>query len=198
MALDQTELYNLIERVSKDDKDAFGELYDATASRVFAVVLRITSNKELAEEVVSDAYMQAWRTAVNYDRALAAPLTWLIMIARSRAIDALRRERSATKNQLPALENAEFVDEVVPEPLLTTLGVEQTAELESVLKLLDWKERQMIALAFYRGYSHREIAQYTGEPLGSVKTILRRAQAVLRSALIETDLITESNYDKVS
>ena len=198
MALDKTELCSLIQSVSQGDREAFGELYDATVSRVFGVVMRITSNKELAEEAVSDAYMQVWRTAVNYDRELAAPLTWIIMIARSRALDGLRRERSATKNQVDAIEDYNMVDETTAEPLLATLGVEQNSELEVLLKLLDNTERQMIALAFYRGFSHREIAEYTGEPLGSVKTILRRSQAILRAALIKTDFLVERNHEKVS
>jgi len=198
MAIDQTELYGLIEGMSQGDRDAFGKLYDATVSRVFGVVMRITSNKELAEEVVSDAYMQAWRSAVNYDRELAAPMTWLIMIARSRAIDGLRRERSATKNQVPAIEGFDSVDVMTPEPLVNTLGVEQSDELEELLKLLDRKERQMIALAFYRGFSHREIANYTGEPLGSVKTILRRSQAILRAALLKTDSSNGEYDEKIS
>lgn len=191
MALDKTELYSLIERVAQGDREAFSKLYDATVSRVFGVVMRITSNKELAEEVVSDAYMQVWRSAVNYDRELAAPLTWIIMIARSRALDGLRREKSATKNQVKAIDDYTLADDKTPDPLLSTLGVEQSSELEVLLMLLDSKERQMIALAFYRGFSHREIAEYTGEPLGSVKTILRRSQAILRAALIKTDFLVE-------
>ena len=198
MAIDQTALYDLVVRVSQDDRHAFSELYDVTVSRVFGVVLRITCDKELAEEVVSDVYMQAWRTAVKYDRELAAPLTWLIMIARSRAIDAIRRERSATKNQVPMIEGLDSVDELTPEPLTKTLGIEQSEELETLLKLLDRKERQMIALAFYRGFTHREIAEYTGEPLGSVKTLLRRAQSILRAALVKNDFVTERNYEKAS
>jgi RNA polymerase sigma-70 factor (ECF subfamily) len=198
MALDKTELYGLIESVSQGDREAFSELYDATVSRVFGVVMRITSNKELAEEAVSDAYMQVWRSAVNYDRELAAPLTWIIMIARSRALDGLRRERSATKNQVNVIEDYNLVDDATTEPLLVTLGVEQSSELELLLQLLDNKERQMITLAFYRGFSHREIAEYTGEPLGSVKTILRRSQAILRAALIKTDFLMERSYEKVS
>ena len=191
MALDKTELYSLIESVAQSDREAFSKLYDATVSRVFGVVMRITSNKELAEEVVSDAYMQVWRSAVNYDRELAAPLTWIIMIARSRALDGLRREKSATKNQVMAIDGYPLTDDKTPDPLLSTLGVEQSSELEVLLELLDNKERQMIALAFYRGFSHREIAEYTGEPLGSVKTILRRSQAILRAALIKTDFLVE-------
>ena len=95
------------------------------------------------------------------------------------------------KNQVMAIDGYPLADDKTPDPLLSTLGVEQSSELEVLLELLDNNERQMIALAFYRGFSHREIAEYTGEPLGSVKTILRRSQAILRAALIKTDFLVE-------
>jgi len=186
MVTDQKELYKLLTLMSEGDKPAFGQFYDSTISRTFSVIMRITSNKELAEEVASDVYMQAWRTAINYDPTLAAPMTWLTMIARSRSIDALRREKSATRNQFPLIEDYDVADEETPGPLTEALGEEKSAKLKELLRLLDAPERQMIILAFYRGMSHNEIAAYTGKPLGSVKTILRRAQAVMRSALSKT------------
>jgi len=198
VAVDQTELRELITRMSDGDRAAFGEFYDATVSRVFGVVMRITRNKELTEEVVSDAYMQAWRNAVKYDRELAAPTTWLIMIARSRAIDAIRRERSVTKNQVVMHDDFESIDEVVHGPLLATLGLEQSETLVELLKLLDKDEYQMIMLSFYRGYSHSEIAQYTGKPLGSVKTLLRRAQAILRASVKKVSFVTDKDHGKSS
>ena len=74
--------------------------------------------------------------------------------------------------------------------------MEQGNELAEALKLLDGQQRQMIALAFYRGMSHQEIAEYTGEPLGTVKTLLRRAQSILRAALTKTDLVEGGYYGK--
>ena len=182
MTIDQTELYRLLERMADGDKAAFSRFYDATINRTFGVIMRVTGNKQLAEEVASDAYMQAWRTASKYDSELAAPMTWLIMIARSRAIDTLRRENSATKNQYPLIETFDVVDDSETGPLMETLGAEKSTKLNELLKLLDATERQMIVLAFFRGMSHSEIATHTGKPLGTVKTILRRAQAALKSA----------------
>jgi len=195
MATDQTELYSLLTRMANDDKQAFGRFYHVTVNRAFGVIMKITANKELAEEVASDVYMQAWRTAGTYNADLAAPMTWLIMIARSRAIDALRREKSATRNQYPILEEFDVEDESTPGPLMEAIGAEKGAKLRELLRLLDASERQLIMLAFYRGMSHNEIAVHTGRPLGSVKTILRRAQGVLRSALNKTSFATQMSYE---
>lgn len=181
MAKDQTELYRLLKHIADGDQQAFSDFYDATISRTFGVAMRIMANKQLAEEVVGDVYMQVWRTAVNYNTDLAAPMTWLTMIARSRAIDALRKEHSATKNQLPLTEAAEALDEAESGPLMKTLEAEKISTLNELLLRLDATELQMIKLAFFRGMSHSEIATHTGKPLGTVKTVMRRAQAVLRS-----------------
>jgi len=178
---DQTALHALLKQMADGNQQAFSQFYDATVSRTFGFIMRITVNKQLAEEVASDVYMQVWRTAVNYNAELAAPMTWLMMMARSRAIDALRRESSATKNQLPLIEAFDRADETEPGPLMETLEAEEMTTLNELLKVLTATERQMIVLAFFKGMSHSEIAVHTGKPLGTVKTIMRRAQAVLRS-----------------
>jgi len=192
MATDQTALYAMLNRIADGDQQAFSQFYDVTISRTFGFIMKITANQQLAEEVASDAYMQVWRTAVNYDAELAAPMTWLMMIARSRAIDALRRENSATKHQLPLLEALDMVDEAEPGPLTEALGAETVTILNDLLKVLDNTERQMIVLAFFQGMSHTEIAAHTGKPLGSVKTIMRRAQALLRTAWRKTYFTVQS------
>ena len=183
MTSDKTELYELVKLIAEGDKEAFARFYDVTISRSFGVIMKITSNKELAEEIASDVYMQIWRTASKYDPDLAAPMTWLIMISRSRTIDALRREKSATKNQYPLNEDYDVSDENTFGPLAETLDEEHCAKLKDLLNVLSKSDRQMVILAFYQGMSHNEIAQQTGTPLGSVKTILRRSQVALRSAL---------------
>ena len=183
MALDQTELYKLIPLMSEGNKQAFDQFYDSTISLTFSVIMKITVNKQLAEEVASDVYMQVWQTAGKYNADLAAPMTWVLMIARCRAIDTLRREKSATRNQLPLIEDYDVADEDELGPLTETLEVEKKAKLKRLLGNLGKSERQMIMLAFYQDMSHREISLRTGKPLGSVKTTLRRAQNLLRSAL---------------
>lgn len=182
----QTELYALIECVQQNDQEALASLYDLTVSYVFGLAMRITSSQSLAEEVVNDVYLQAWRTRSSYQASQATPLAWLMMMTHSRAIDAMRREITATKQQLPLAEDFEVMDEQSLGPLKRLQQLEHTEQLAAALNLLDQQQRQWISLAFYRGMSHQEIADYTGEPLGTVKTVLRRAQAVLRTALTTT------------
>jgi RNA polymerase sigma-70 factor (ECF subfamily) len=197
MAQDQGELYVLLEKIQRGDQAALGVFYDATVRRVFAVALKVTANKELAEEIVSDVFLQAWHNASSYSAERATPLGWLLMMAHSRSIDTLRRENSTTRQQVPLEDDYDVQDHATLDPLANTLGVEQGNELAEALKLLDGQQRQMIALAFYRGMSHQEIAEYTGEPLGTVKTLLRRAQSILRGALSQTDLVEGGYYGKV-
>jgi RNA polymerase sigma-70 factor (ECF subfamily) len=196
MPEDQDGLYLLLERIQQEDHQALGELYDATVNRLFGFVLKLTTNKQLAEEIVSDVYLQVWRTATSFEAERANPIGWLLMMARSRAIDALRREASRTKNQEPIPEHFDAPDLESPEPFMTTLGVERGSMLEESLQLLNEQQRQMIGLAFYRDMSHREIAEYTGEPLGTVKTTLRRSQAILRGAMTKSNLIKGDYYEQ--
>lgn len=197
MSQDQSELYGLLEKIHQGEQDALGVFYDMTVGRAFAVAVRVTSSRELAEEVVNDVYMQVWRDAARYSSQRATPLGWLLMMTRSRAIDAMRREGVSVHKQVPWPDAAEqLVDTVAPEPLENTLGVEQGHLLAEALQHLDGQQRQLIALAFYRGMSHQEIAQYTGEPLGTIKSILRRAQTILRAALKKSDLVEVKYYEQ--
>ena len=182
----QTELYALVERMQHSDQEALSRLYSLTVSYVFGLAMRITSNSALAEEIVNDVYLQAWRNRAGYQASQATPLSWLMMMTHSRSIDALRRETTATKQQLPIAEDFDAADEQNLSQLEQLTQLEHTEQLAAALKLLDQQQRQWIMLAFYRGMSHQEIADYTGEPLGTVKTVLRRAQAVLRTALTTT------------
>ncbi len=186
MAHDQTELYPLLANIQQGDQQALGHFYDATVARVYAIALKITANPALAEEIVSDVYLQVWRAAASYSPERATPLGWLLMMAHSRAIDALRKESATTKQQVELSDDVEVEDSHTPNPLDMLLAVETGSALQGALHLLDAQQRQLIALAFYRGLSHQEIAAHTGEPLGSVKTLLRRAQAILRAALTDS------------
>lgn len=179
----QTELYALIERMQASEQEALSHFYDLTVAYVFGLAMLIVSNQALAEEVVNDVYLQAWRNRASYQATQASPLAWLMMMAHSRAIDTLRRETTATKQQLPMAEDFDAVDEQCLSPLEQLSRAEHNERLKAALQLLDTQQRHWINLAFYRGMSHQEIADYTGEPLGTVKTVLRRAQAVLRAAL---------------
>lgn len=171
-----------IARIVDHDERALAALYDATLSRVYGVVLRVVRRASLAEEVVEDTFFQVWRQAPRFDPARGRALTWLLNMARSRAIDAVRHESRFQHDSLDA--------ETIPEVEAGDPGHDDLldvarghAELQRALMLLNAQPRQLVALAFFRGLSHEEIASHTELPLGTVKSQIRRALATLREAL---------------
>lgn len=172
-----------IESVADQDERALAALYDATVSRVFGLVRGIVRDSALAEEVVEDAYFQVWRQAVRFDPARGKPLTWLLSMARSRAIDALRRE---VRFDHDALEDHAFEPSSAAPPADELLDLARhRADLHQALMLLGAQPRQMVSMSFLRGLSHEEIADQMELPLGTVKSQIRRALLALRAALGE-------------
>lgn len=180
----EAQLTEWIRAVVNHDERALASLYDATFSRVYGLVHRIVRNAALAEEVVEDAYFQVWRQAVRFDPARGKPLTWLLAMARSRAIDALRREARYAHESLDDEAHPERPSEDPPGDELLDLARHQ-ADLHQALMLLGAQPRQLVSLAFFRGLSHEEIAQQTQLPLGTVKSQIRRALLSLRQTLGE-------------
>ena len=183
-AATEQQLANWIEAIVGHDDRALAALYDATFSRVFGLVQRIVRNAAMAEEVVEDAYFQVWRQAVRFDAARGMALTWLLAIARSRAIDALRREARFQHECLDD-EKSEAASRVPPADEVLDLA-RHRADLHQALLLLGAQPRQLVSLAFFRGLSHEEIAQQTHLPLGTVKSQIRRALLSLREILGES------------
>jgi RNA polymerase sigma factor (sigma-70 family) len=180
--LDDDQLARWIAGIVDHDERALMALYEATLSRVYGLVLRLVRRSQLAEEVAEDVFFQVWRQAPRFDPARGRPLTWLLGMARSRAIDAIRREARFQHETLddevnaPAAPQAESGDEL--------LAVAQGhAELHRALLLLKPQPRQLVALAFFSGLSHEEIASQSGLPLGTVKSQIRRALLTLRDTL---------------
>lgn len=182
---DDAQLAAWIDAIVDHDERALLSLYEATLSRVYGLVLRLVRRPQLAEEVAEEVFFQVWRQAPRFDAARGRPLTWLLGMARSRAIDAIRREarfqheeldEAATSLASPAAESG---DEL--------LAVAQGhAELHRALLLLKPQPRQLVALAFFNGLSHEEIASQTHLPLGTVKSQIRRALITLRESLGDT------------
>jgi RNA polymerase sigma-70 factor, ECF subfamily len=168
--------------VARGDQRAFEAFYDATLTRVFALARRMCIDTGLTEEVVEDAYVQAWRDAGRYDPTRGAPLAWLLTITRSRALDALRRRDEAQPVAAPEALLEESDHAADPLDLLLFEG---TSATRRALEQLPARERQLIGLAFLRGLTHAEIAAETGWPLGTIKTTIRRALAAMRQVLVE-------------
>lgn len=177
-------LTQLIARMAAGDEAALARLYDLTLARVHGLALRIAGRRDLAEEICVETYWQAWREALRYDSARGEPLAWLMMMTRSRALDALRRQDRATPCPDP---ETLFDNECAPDtsPLDCLMAAERASALGRALAQLTPIQRQMVGLAFYRDLSHQEISNETGLPLGTVKSHLKRAQDALRIALCQ-------------
>jgi RNA polymerase sigma factor (sigma-70 family) len=174
----------LLAGIANGDEQALGAFYDATVSRVYGLALRIVRRREAAEEIVEDVYLQVWQQAGRYDVTRGKPLTWLLTICRSRALDYLRRDDEAITHPEPETLVTERADERAdPQDLLLTL--ERNSQLYAILEQLIPVQRQLLALAFFRGMTHQEIAEHTQLPLGTVKSHVRKALDKMRELLGE-------------
>lgn len=166
-----------IQEMSAGNEQALGEFFDATLSKVFGVAVRIVGDSGLAEDVVSNVYHEAWRNAGSYDQVRGRPITWLLTICRNRALDEIRRESSAAR-KVEAAAVMEIPEQVAgPDALLE--ATEAGHAVHDLLAKLAPDDRQLIALAYFRGLSQQQIADYLQLPLGTVKSRIRRALAAL-------------------
>lgn len=174
---------DMLAAISRRDEGAFRAFYEATVGKVYHLALRITGKPEAAEEVVPEVYLKVWREAHRYDALRGKVLTWLLIICRSRALDYLRRLEEAEPHPQPELLMPEEAQTSDPQDLLTLL--ERERAVHHALADLMPAQRQLIALAFLKGYSHLEIARYTRSPLGTVKAHIRKALGILKRSLDE-------------
>jgi len=187
-------LLALLEKIGSGDEAAMATLYDATVNRIFGLAIKIVSKPELAEEVVGDVFMQIWNKAKDFDSDRAVPLAWMLMICRSRSLDKLRRESRVTKSQVEELDQMQTEDSDTKTPIEDLEGIELSSRVYDALQILNDKQRLLITLAFYKDMSHQEISEYTGDPLGTVKSNIRRAQLILRETLSREDLVQGAVY----
>lgn len=180
----EAQLAAWIDAIVDHDERALTALYDATVTRVYALVLRVVRRSALAEEVVEDTFFQVWRQAARFDATRGRALTWLLGMARSRAIDAIRREARFQHDSLDVESAPDIEDPHAPADELLD-AARCHADLHRALMLLSAQPRQLVALAFLRGLSHEEIADHTTLPLGTVKSQIRRALITLRQVLGE-------------
>ena len=182
----ESRLGKLLQAVANKDRTVFEEFYDATTERVLSLVSRITQQIDIAEEVVSDVYLQVWRQADRFDPARGNALAWLMVLCRSRALDALRKiNATPTHGAAPISEIPEPVAAEFPQDLL--IAVEEHSAVHAALEKLEPNQRQLLALAYFRGYTHKELAEFTGMPLGTVKTQLRRTLVKLKAFVIAAE-----------
>lgn len=171
--------------MARGEEAALGDFYDATLSKSYALAHRIVRDRDAAEDIVAETYLQVWREAHRYDSSRGNPLAWLLTICRSRALDYLRRQDPAELHPAPeTLATAEIPLSAATEDIVACL--QEGHLVRAALAQLPAVPRQLLTLAFFRGLSHQEIAEQTGLPLGTVKSHLRKAQETLRLALEKT------------
>lgn len=174
-------LAGLLAGCARRDQDAFARLYRETSPKLFGVALRILRREDWAEEVLQDCYIRIWDHAQDYRAGLAAPMTWMTSIVRNRCLDQLRRPRLEVIDEEGELIDAAASD--TPGPLAQLQSGAEAGALRRCMETLDAKQRQAIALAYYDGLSHSELAGHLREPLGTVKTWVRRGLLRLKSCL---------------
>ena len=187
------DLSRLLARAGLGDRAAFATLYERTSSHLFAVVLRINRDRAQAEDILQEVYVNVWRAASSFDAAQSQPLTWLTSIARNRTIDSLRRLQTQPRLRGAAAsgDGAESEDDDVydtvaddaPGPLELLSRAADARSLAACMDELAATHRQSLALAFFQGLSHAEVATQMRQPLGTIKSWLRRSLATLKSCL---------------
>ena len=184
MATTNEDLARLLAKVALRDRGAFEQVYHATCAHLLGVAFRILNQRERAEEVLQEAFMNVWHNAAGFNAAVASPMTWLINIVRNKAIDTLRSGKTERASTI-ALDDEAFEvagDEAQqPQHLLD----ESLAKLkiDGCMSELGASQRQALALAYYRGMVHTEIAASLNAPLGTVKAWVRRGLDKLKSCL---------------
>ena len=183
----------VLARIADGDLDALEELYDRYKTMAYSIAYRITNDATLAEDVVQDAFLGAWRNAARYLEGRGSVKTWLLSIVHHRAIDAIRRRRPTT--QLPERED-------VPPPSLTLPDVwaEVAAGLDAeavrdALAVLSDVQREAIELAYFGGLTQQEIAVRTGTPLGTIKSRMRLGLLAMRRSLTGEEVVERDGLE---
>ena len=172
----------LLARIAAGDQPALAEFYDASSAKVFGLAMRILADRTAAEEVTMDVYTQVWRRASTYDTERGTPGSWLMMLAKTRAIDRFRSSYLERGRQVPLDQAAELPgDAATPEQYSADL--ERQRLVQEAMASLSAEQRQAIALAYYWGLSQSEIAGRLKLPLGTVKTRMRLGMIRLREVL---------------
>ena len=172
----------LLARIAAGDQPALAEFYDASSAKVFGLAMRILADRTAAEEVTMDVYTQVWRRASTYDTERGTPGSWLMMLAKTRAIDRFRSSYLERGRQVPLDQAAELPgDAATPEQYSADL--ERQRLVQEAMASLSAEQRQAIALAYYWGLSQSEIAERLKLPLGTVKTRMRLGMIRLREVL---------------
>jgi RNA polymerase sigma-70 factor, ECF subfamily len=178
--LTSPELVWLLAAVAKGDQAAFERLYQATRAKLYGVALRILRRTDLADEVIQETYLKVWNSAAQFNPALASPITWMMAIARNRAIDVVRKKPEISLDEEPDVMQ---VPAESPDPLAGRSVTEELRRLLACMGALDEERRRLVLLAYYSGLSRDQLAAKFAIPVNTIKTRLRRALIEIRECL---------------
>jgi RNA polymerase sigma-70 factor (ECF subfamily) len=177
------DLASLLARVALHDRAAFEALYRATSSHLLGIAFRVLGQRERAEEVLQEAYMNVWHSAASYSAAVATPMTWMINIVRNKAIDAARSGRTEKASTTALDDDFDIAADHRWEPQHLLDESLTRLSIDGCMASLSASQRQALALAYYRGMVHTEIAEALNAPLGTAKAWVRRGLDKLKDCL---------------
>jgi RNA polymerase sigma-70 factor (ECF subfamily) len=176
----------LMQRVAARDTAALAELYDRHSRLLFGLILCIVRHRAEAEDILQEAFVRVWTRAKTYDAQMGGPLPWIVRVARNCAIDRLRARRVRSTVDAGAIDGI-LIETVaatdIQTPEASVLRAERGRSLTDALGGLPAEQRQLIEAAFFEGYTHSELAQRFGLPLGTVKTRIRAGMIAMRQRL---------------
>lgn len=184
---DAEQLGEWLKKTAEGDRKAFASLYAATSGHLFAVLVRVLQRRDWAEEALQDCFVRVWQKAGTYQAGKGAPLTWLLSIARNRALDLLRMKRPEVG--LPQADEGDL--DLTPsiladereDPQARAEERQEIERLRECLSTMPPEHRRALMLAYHEGYTHEELAVIMNIPLGTVKSWIRRGLARLRAHL---------------
>lgn len=174
----------LMARVALGDRAAFERVYRATCAHLYSIAFRTLRNEQKADEILQEAYVNIWRQAASFDARAGTPMTWMINVVRNKAIDAMRSRRSEVASTVEIDASAEDVAaDAAGEPAELLESSLAKARVQACMAGLPPSQRQALALAYYQGLVHTDIAAAMNAPLGTAKGWVRRGLEQLRACL---------------
>ena len=192
MTSNSNSLEELLSRAAKGDHASFQQVYERTHTHLFGVAVRMLGQGQAAEDVLQEAYVNIWKSAGSYRTAVNGQtiqaITWLMAIVRNKALDALRARSRRKESELPDSgdvddDDSQAIAEPSPSAMQLLEQATQALQIDGCMQALDGSYRQSLALAYYQGLSHTEVAAQMGAPLGSVKAWIRRGLEKLKTCL---------------
>ena len=176
----------LLQRIAARDTDALAELYDRHSRLLFSLILRIVNDRGEAEDLLQETFVRVWNRAEIYDPRIGGPLPWIVRVARNRALDRLRARKVRAAVDTPGIDAAAIEpgrDIGIQSPEAAVLEAERRVRVADALAGLPFEQRRLIEAAFFEGYTHSELAERFGLPLGTVKTRIRAGMIAMRQGL---------------